>query len=304
MNGVVDILALQGIAQHALRFDDEAALGRLAGEIGCSELAPYVDAVLIGIKGSGNREFYDQWMRSKGAMRAVKRACRVWREMGVHVAIGDLIAPPQMQSDKVCTASQRRIYTWIAEALGPLTPMMPMAMVVPGPGNQIPRDEWGGLLLRANATCEDYEHYKERMGAAHEVARECGLQYVYGRTLGPDEREIIRCHNCDGVLIDKPTPMLDCKPCTMNSHFCIFWKHDQHVTDGCCDHCGAEVPIVTLSTEDLAASRRYVAEISKTARSLRRSAKSEHRSAPITAAQILRRDRLREAIGWDGKIPA
>ena len=44
------------------------------------KLAPFVDAVNIGIKGSGSPEFYARWMHAEGAVPHVVAAMRTWAE--------------------------------------------------------------------------------------------------------------------------------------------------------------------------------------------------------------------------------
>ncbi len=56
------------------------------------KLAPHVDAVDLGIKGSLDPDFYARLMRSPGATEAVKRSLLEWHAAGVHLRVSDLIA--------------------------------------------------------------------------------------------------------------------------------------------------------------------------------------------------------------------
>jgi len=92
-----------------------------------------------------------------------------------------------------------------------------------------------------------------------------GLAYAHMKR----DDEIIRCHACAGVLLAVRSPRLHGQPCTMPTHFCPFWRHEQHVTDGCCDHCGAAVPIVTLTPAAVAAAHERARDETATAEAVR-----------------------------------
>jgi len=59
-------------------------------------------------------------------------------------------------------------------------------------------------------------------------------------------------------LLRLMSPCLGCAPCIMPTHYCPWWQHEQHVTDGRCDHCGTAVPIVTLTAEELMETKRHI----------------------------------------------
>jgi pyruvate formate lyase activating enzyme len=81
-------------------------------------LAPLADAVDVGIKGSGEPEFYATQMRSPGAMDAVRAAMIEWRRAGVHLIVGDVVAPSHLQDDVTAAEAHRRLYGWIADPFG------------------------------------------------------------------------------------------------------------------------------------------------------------------------------------------
>ena len=220
-------------------------------------LAPYVSAVDLGIKGSGDPEFYRKWMRSPDAMPAVLASARAWREAGVHLVIGDVIAPPQMQSAEVATEAQRRLYGWLAAELGPMTLALITSMMVPGAQEEaIEQNRLSGFLLSGNATEEEWRAYLDRVYEARAIAQEAGLPYAHMKT----DDEVITCHACGGLLLRFTSPMSTCRPCILPTHFCPWWTHKQFVTDGRCDHCGVAVPIVTLAKAELQKAQRIVAE--------------------------------------------
>lgn len=216
------------------------------------KLAPLVQAVDLGIKGSAAPAFYERWMRSPGAVPHVLRAAQEWRRAGaVHLLIGDVVAPPRMQTDAETEEAQKRLYGWIAAELGPHTPLLLTPMMRPGPTKPDPSGEgqrWNGWLLPADAGPSEVLHYADRLEVSRERARAAGLAYAHGK--GVDET--IRCHGCGGVLLRFRAPKTDCEPCLMATHFCVLWAHEQHATGGRCDHCGARVPIATLTPQELA----------------------------------------------------
>lgn len=269
-----------GINEPTLTWEYTADVARLARRAGLDvlietngfttlpaihALAPAVSAVDLGIKGSGAPDFYAHWMKSPAAMPAVLAAATAWRQAGVWLLIGDVIAPPQMQTDAAAAEAQRRLYGWIAEHLGPHTPVLITPMMVPGPQRPGQASRWDGFLLSAQTGAADYHAYYDRQARARELAVAAGLVYVHSKR----DDEGIRCHACGGLLLRFQSPMLACTPCTMATHGCHYWTHEQHVTDGRCDHCQAAVPIVTLSDGDLAAMRAHVVPLSQRAEAIR-----------------------------------
>ena len=67
--------------------------------------------------------------------------------------------------------------------------------------------------------------FTTRWADACAVARAAGLPYAH-------DGHTITCHDCGGLLLDfwGTIGMSD-------------WHHEQHVTGGRCDHCGARVPV-------------------------------------------------------------
>lgn len=105
--------------------------------------------------------------------------------------------------------------------------------------------------------------YMERQLAALDIAEQEGLPYAHGKNRDP-----ILCHNCGGVLLRfdetcsaswaAASGVDRFDPCVMPRCYCPWWGHEQHVTGSRCDHCGADVPIVTLTDAQLAANREMV----------------------------------------------
>jgi pyruvate formate lyase activating enzyme len=260
-----------GINEPLLSWEFTRDVARLAREAGLEvvvetngfstpvavrHLGPLVAAVDVGIKGSADPAFYDRWMRSPGAVPHVLASIGAWRAAGVHLIVGDVIAPGHMQSDAAFEEAARRLYTFLAEEAGEHTVVILTQMMTPGPAPDTIRFErFDGALLPKSATADDHARYVARIARAAEIAHACGLPYAHQKT----NEEAIYCHACGGLLLRLASPQICCGPCTMATHYCQFWTHEQHATGGRCDHCGAPVPIATLTPAELAAARAIVA---------------------------------------------
>lgn len=210
-------------------------------------IAPYVDAVDLGVKGSLDEGFYTRWMRSPGGPEAVRRSLLAWRDAGIeHLMISDLIATHHQQDDDVQEEASARFYDWVAANLGPHIPIMVGRMHVPD-GQKRPATDW--LLPQRPG---EIARYRERLVAGAERARAAGLHYAHVN----DEHTRLTCHQCGELLLTRHAPPGGVCPrgdaCTLFTDGCDCWSHTQHVTDRRCDHCGADVPIVTLPREELA----------------------------------------------------
>jgi pyruvate formate lyase activating enzyme len=222
------------------------------------QLARYTDAVDVGTKGSLDEGFYTRVMRSPGAPDAVRRALVTWRKTGVHLIVGDLVAPPFMQPDSVFRAAAGAFYGWIAAELGPHTPVLITPVAPPGPVK--PGAPAAVFLER---TPEGEAAYRDRLCEALDLAAAAGLAYAHPKNTDP-----ICCHACGGVLLRLAeactagwyaSGVSEAEPCVMPRSFCPWWSHEQHVTPGGrCGHCGTAVPVVCLSPAALAAERAKV----------------------------------------------
>jgi len=266
---------LFGINEPTLSFEwtaDVAQLARRRGldvlietngftePVAIKQLARHVGAVDIGTKGSLGEQFYDRHMRSPGAPVAVRRAMLAWHRAGVFVLVGDLVAPPHLQDDATFTEAAKAMYGWIAENLGPLTPVLVSPVFPPGPMGYEPSAD-AKMLVRDDA---EQQAYGRRLYKAVLLARDAGLAYAHAKSW--NEVAQIRCHECGSVLLAFTETCLEGaaaagyqweKPCVMPL-YCPWWSHEQHVADGRCGHCGTAVPVVCLSERELAAERAKV----------------------------------------------
>jgi pyruvate-formate lyase-activating enzyme len=263
---------LFGINEPTLSFEWTADVAQLARRRGLDvlietngftepapvrQLARHVSAIDLGTKGSLSESFYAGPMRSGGGEIAVRRAMLEWRRSGVFVIIGDLVAPPHMQDDATFAEAARAMYGWIAENLGPLTPVLITAIMPPGPATWEP----AGMLVRSPA---GQAAYIDRLNEALQLARAEGLPYAHLKSVDP--AAAIRCHECRGVLLRFTERCADGragagqhqeKPCVMPL-YCPFFSHEQNVAGGRCGHCGTPVPVVCLSPAQLDRERAKV----------------------------------------------
>jgi pyruvate-formate lyase-activating enzyme len=264
---------LFGINEPTLSFEWTADVAQLARRRGLDvlietngftetspirQIAGHVGAVDVGTKGSLDPEFYEHHMRSPGAPDAVRRAMVTWQRAGVFVLVGDLVAPPHMQDGKTFTEAAKRMYGWIGENLGPLTPVLVTPIFPPGPMKSEPSAR---MLVRDDA---EQEAYTGRLHEALQLAWDAGLPYAHMKS----EKARIDCHECGGVLLAFTRRCAEGgaeafgeewpKPCMMPL-YCPWWSHEQHVTpDGRCGHCGARVPVAVLSERELERERAKV----------------------------------------------
>lgn len=189
-------------------------------------VAQFTDWIYFGFKGSANAEFYDKRMRSAGAVPFVLTNLLTWHRLGVAVTISDIPQPPHWLDDAAAAEHAKVLYSWIAESVGADTPLEVRTMLRPQVGDY---DEVVPLLPR-NATAQDRRRARERVAMVADVARACGLRYVFSTE--PSE---VHCAACGGLLV----------------RFDVKHKRllESHVLAGCCEHCDAAVP-VTLADDD------------------------------------------------------
>lgn len=212
-------------------------------------LAPFVDSVDIGVKGSLSETFYAKWMASPGAPAQIKKSILAWKKHGAHITISDLIATPIQQTDQEFEESAQAFYGWLYDTF-PLVDVLHGHMHFPdGHPNYL------APLLPPDSGLEI--QYAARLALTDELTTEAGLPYGHFNRYEWD----LKCHNCGHDLLrfrGKDCPQDDC---TMFRHYCTCWTHEQFVTNGHCDHCGARVPVHTLTPAALEDARQTAADL-------------------------------------------
>lgn len=220
-------------------------------------LAPYIDAVELGVKGALDPEFYRRWMRSDGAVPHVQASAAAWRAAGVYLVIADLVATAHMQPDGPHQDALDRFYHWIAESLGPHTPVLQGHL---HPPTLLERDHF--WLTRKGA---ETDRYKARCGNAQATAKAHGLHYTHRSLLG----DVITCHQCATPLLQMFCAGCAWEPCAMHLTGCVCWRHTQHLDPvdhrgGRCRTCGASVPIVVAADGQVMLDRITIADVART----------------------------------------
>jgi pyruvate-formate lyase-activating enzyme len=205
------------------------------------QLAPFVDAVDVGIKGSADPGFYERRMRSPGGQEAALEAIGTWARTGVHLIVGDLLAPPKMQEEAAFVEGAKRLYATVLESAGEVVDLLSTIILKPMPsGGAVPglpivgEPEWPGVV--------------DRIEHAEELARAAGLPFVrhYPRTLPcPCGMDLLtNIDICDDAL---PKGM----PCRIQKGFCDRQRTTPNVTqDRRCASCGRAVPVVPMTPQE------------------------------------------------------
>ncbi|MCK4225941.1 AmmeMemoRadiSam system radical SAM enzyme [candidate division WOR-3 bacterium] len=142
------------------------------------KIAPYLDAVSVNFKGSGDEEFLRNYIGIPSS-EPVYRALKEFKKNNIHIEITNLLVPQVGDSmEKV-----EKLINWMKENLGVETPVhflrfFPHHKVLDLPPTPI-----------------------ETLESAYKIARESGMQYVYLGNV-PNERNNTYCPNC-GVLLIK-----------------------------------------------------------------------------------------------------
>jgi pyruvate formate lyase activating enzyme len=216
-------------------------------------LAPYVDCVDVGVKGSLSEPFYAKWMKAPGAIERVKQSILAWKKhKHIRVVISDLIATPTMQPDDEFEQAATALYKWLAETFGQIDLMLGVMHRRAGMPNQMQP-----LIPPGDGPLE---HYAGRYHQALAIARACGNHYAHHMT---GEGFALTCHNCGALLLKTLPGPCQYAPCQRHFYFCTCWSHEQNVTDQHCDQCGARVPITTLSPAELATAHQNAAELAE-----------------------------------------
>jgi pyruvate-formate lyase-activating enzyme len=245
--GIPDAEAVIAVVQEQARLAKAAGIGvkvltnGFSTEAAIAKLAPYVTGAKIGLKGSGDPEFYRVHMRSEGAMETVRASILAWQARSVRVSVSDTIAALHLQTDERAEAYQYRTYAWVAEHLGP------HALLHIGEMHTYNRElNSHDPLLSVKAGPDAAERHKARTERALQIAREVGLVYAEGT----DSRNVVACHACGGVLVRS-------RWLRSEGAVAVYQPHVQFVmADGRCEHCGAQTPVRVLSVERLAEIRQ------------------------------------------------
>ncbi len=142
------------------------------------KIAPYLDAVTVDFKGSGDDEFLKEFAGVPSA-DPVFQSLKEYYSLGLHVEVTDLIVPKIGNSE----GKIKEMVDWIVSNLGEEVPTHFLRFY---PANEVqdlpPTDV-------------------SKLEKAKEIAKQAGLDYVY---LGNVRRENdIRCPECGATLVER-----------------------------------------------------------------------------------------------------
>lgn len=164
------------------------------------ELCPYLDAANIDLKGFSNR-FYSEV--TLGTVDDVLRTLKILKEEGVWIELTNLVLPG-LNDDP---ADIRKMCEWIRDNLGPETPLhfsrfWPMYKLM-------------HLSPTPTGVLEN----------ARNIAKECGLKYVYIGNVAESEGQHTYCPKCGRKIIDRAGYVITA----------------MHVASGQCEFCGEKI---------------------------------------------------------------
>jgi hypothetical protein len=194
--------------------------------------APGVCHIILGVKGSLDPAFYATWMRSPGAVEAVKASALAFRDAGIRISFTDTIPSLHMQSDDDAEQHQAAYYAWIAEHFGPL------ACLRVGELHEFNDNRFSRKPL-LSAQHGDKERYAQRVLRSIELARAAGLHYVWGDDLSDTTRAT--CHACGATLVVLPPVDVTHDG---RQRYQMHWQFIKK--SGECHECGAAVPVCVL----------------------------------------------------------
>jgi len=167
------------------------------------KIAPYLDAVSVNFKGSGEEGFLRSFVGIPSP-QPIFRALKEFKKNDIHIEITDLLVP--LVGDSL--GKVKELVSWVNENLGKDTPIhflrfFPHHKVTDLPPTPI-----------------------EILEKAYKIAKDLGMQYVYLGNVS-DERNNTYCPNCGELLIQRG----------------IMETLEIKLEDSSCPECGEEINI-------------------------------------------------------------
>ncbi len=172
-------------------------------------LAPYIDAVSVDFKGSGNIFFYRRYM-GVPYPEPIFDALLAYKKHGIHIEITNLIIPEIGDYPE----DTKKLARWVADNLGENTPFHITAFHPAFKIRNIPQTS-AKLLLK---------HL--------EIVRNEGLTFVYSGNIPGMSTESTYCPNCGELVI---------------SRYSVFLNKNYATKDGKCPKCGTDLNIAGLN---------------------------------------------------------
>jgi len=166
-------------------------------------IAPYLDAVTVDFKGSGNTEFYDKYM-TVPRVKPIYDSLSGFKKHGIHVEVTDLIIPEVGDNEE----DTQHMAEWIVENLGERTPVHITAFGPTYKMTDVPRTS-ADMLRR---------HIK--------IAEDAGLVFVYSGNLAGDDHENTYCPECGEKAVER---------------WSVYLKNNNLTQEGTCPNCGTDL---------------------------------------------------------------
>ncbi len=179
-------------------------------------IAPYIDAVTLDFKGSGNSNFYKE-ICDVHNVQPIFECAKMFRDKKVHVEISNIVMLEHGDSDQ----EQIKLGKWVLDNLGPETPLHLLSFMY-------------GCLLDNKGVGR--EHVIELSNSL----RSSGLKYVYS-----DFEKNTNCPECGEQLIGRSSSSLDYR-------YAVTYNLTSNYA---CPKCGTKIPIIGTCHTGKAASR-------------------------------------------------
>jgi len=166
------------------------------------EVAPYLDAVNVDVK-AFTEKFYKEI--SGARLQPVLDACKLYRELKVHLELTYLIIPTHNDS----ASELEQFCRWVAEDLGPDVPV------------HFSRFHPDYKLNDVGPTP------MKKIEEACIIGKKAGLDFVYGGNVPHGDYENTRCPKCNELLIERHG----------------FFAELRGLRGGKCSNCGRNIPI-------------------------------------------------------------
>jgi pyruvate formate lyase activating enzyme len=175
---------------------------------GIDYIAPFLDAVTVDFKGSGNKEFYQKYM-DVPKVEPIYTALKKYKERGVFIELTNLIIPEV--GDRVEDTSE--LATWIATNLDERTPFHLTAFSPMYKMTDLPQTPASTLEMHIKA------------------ARDAGLVFVYSGNIAGHDYENTYCPQCGYRAVER---------------WSVFMKNNRLSEEGRCPSCNADLNMVGI----------------------------------------------------------
>ncbi|TFG07112.1 AmmeMemoRadiSam system radical SAM enzyme [Candidatus Thorarchaeota archaeon] len=181
-------------------------------------IAPYLDAVTVDFKGSGNKEFYKEYM-DVPSVKPIFTALKKFKEEGIFIELTNLIIPELGDFEE----NTRELAEWIVEHLGRLTPLHLTAF---GPTYQMT-----DLPRTSASTLERHM----------DIAKKAGLEFVYSGNVAGHDGENTYCPECGFKAVER---------------YSVYLRSNNLDENGKCPKCGHDLNMGGVQWQQRGAARR------------------------------------------------